>query len=82
MSKTMEALLRSQEIQMKHYFSFMEKMYESLHVDLSESDINEMEKSYDSSSNPSVDNICKRSITNLALNNVNYNPKQGANIKT
>ena len=56
MSKIKEKILRDQEIQMEHYMSFMDKMYEALRPEprLSESDIEKMEKSYCNSSKPLV----------------------------
>lgn len=54
MSKTNEKILRDQDIQMEYYFKFMDKMYDALRPEprLSESDIEDMEKSYSNSSKP------------------------------
>ncbi len=56
MSKIKDQILRDQDIQMKDYFKFMDKMYDVLRPEprLSKSDIEEMEKSYGNSSKPLV----------------------------
>lgn len=69
MSKIKEKILRDQEIQMEHYMSFMDKMYEALRPEprLSESDIEKMEKSYCNSSKPLVN----KSNAIVAINSSN-----------
>ena len=54
MSKIKDQILRTEDIQMEYYFKFMDKMYDALKPEpkLSESDIEEMEKSYCNSSKP------------------------------
>lgn len=56
MSKIKDQILRTEDIQMEYYFKFMDKMYDALKPEpkLSESDIEEMEKSYGNSSKPLV----------------------------
>jgi len=69
MSKIKEKILRDQEIQMEYYFKFMDKMYDALRPEprLSESDIEEMEKSYSNSSSSLV-NKTIRSISSASSN--------------
>lgn len=61
MSKIKDQILRDQDIQMEYYFKFMDKMYDALKPEprLSESDIEEMEKSYSNSSKPLVSKTSK-----------------------
>lgn len=56
MSKIKEQILRDQEIQMEYYFKFMDSIYDVVRPEprLSEKDIEDMEKSYCSSSNSLV----------------------------
>ena len=69
MSKIKDQILRTEDIQMEYYFKFMDKMYDALKPEpkLSESDIEEMEKSYANSSKP----LLKNSSEIVSINSSN-----------
>lgn len=68
MSKTTEALLKSQEIQMEYYAKFMDHIYDVINPEprLNEYDIKKLEKSYCNSSNPLVDQTREIVSTNTS----------------
>lgn len=74
MCKIKDEMLRDQDLMMGFNQSFFDYIYDNeIKNDLSEDDLNEMEK--DSKEPLTVSN---RILSNLALNNFDFNPKIGA----
>jgi len=77
MCKIKDAIQRAQEVKQYYYWNFMESLYEMMpeQPKLTIEDIEEMEKSYYYSSNPTCVNS-DASISSSSLNNQFYEPKE------
>jgi hypothetical protein len=74
MCKIKDEILRKQDLMMGFNQSFFDYLYDyEIKNELSEKDINEMEKD---SKEPLT--VSSRILSNLALNNFDFNPKIGA----
>ena len=75
MSKINEYSQLSDEVQQAYMFKFMDFVYDNIvSTELNEDDVIEMESSLNQRPLP----LSKSIISNISLNNINYQPRQGA----